>query len=348
MRPAAVRAYPPLCLRHLPPKGFCAKCGIGAKSAVAPYLVGGRGFSEIRHFAQNSQGGRKLEPDGISPQGEKIPSGGVAMRENFLPPLCGERCRSATEGGRPRAESRYAPPPAPRPHPPLCLAASPPQGGEKIPEPWRRNARKFSPPAVRGEMSQRDRGGACGRRRVVHTSGGAAAYPPSASGISPSRGEKFPERGRRNARKFSPPACGGRCRGATEGGRRAREGGTYLRWWCGRTPPLPTASPPQGGEKIPSLRHLSPWGERLGDCGIRLSRLEGRRLEVSPPACGGRCRGATEGGRRAQEGGTYLRRRCGRTPLCLRHLPPQGGEKIPSGGSRLGGGISSLFGEPED
>ena len=34
-----------------------------------PYLVGGREFSEIRHFAQNPRGGRKLEEAADPPEG---------------------------------------------------------------------------------------------------------------------------------------------------------------------------------------------------------------------------------------------------------------------------------------
>ena len=115
---------------------------------------------------------------------------------------------------------------------------------------------------------------------------------------------------------ISPPS-GGRCRGATEGGR------ACVGWLhtqprrCGRTPPSAYGiSPPRGGENW-DLRH-SPLKLPCGAFGI------------SPPS-GGRCRGATEGGR-ACVGWLHTQpRRCGRTPLCLRHLPPRG-EKIGAGG----------------
>ena len=42
----------------------------------------------------------------------------------------------------------------------------------------------------------------------------------------------------------------------------------------------------------------------------------------SPPPCGGRCHGVTEGG----SVGDYQIEVADRTPLCLRHLPRKGGE----------------------
>ena len=73
----------------------------------------------------------------------------------------------------------------------------------------------------------------------------------------------------RRAATFSPPACGGKCRNATEGGRPCAERRYAHPRRCARTPPLPTASPPQGREKIPS-------------------QTPSRAAKFSPPACGGR------------------------------------------------------------
>ena len=128
--------------------------------------------------------------------------------------------------------------------------------------------------------------------------------------------------GRRS--EFSPPG-GGRCRGATEGGR-AQGGGGRIRRRCARTPPLPAASPPQGG------------GENWGRAASHRSSLGAGRSGFSPLS-GGRGRAATEGGR-AGAGGWYARRRCARTPPLPTASPPQGGEKmgswrhLPKGGEK--------------
>ena len=115
-------------------------------------------------------------PYGISPPrgGEKEsqphPPAQARMSQrarNFLPPQSGGRCRGATEGGRPRAPGRYAPPQALR-APPLCLTASPPQGGEKKkanrippPKPGCRSALGiFSPRKAGGDVATRQRGAA--------------------------------------------------------------------------------------------------------------------------------------------------------------------------------------------
>ena len=203
---------------------------------------------------------------------------------------------------------------------------------------------------------------------------------------------------------------GGRGCAATAGGASCRR--------CERTPPLPAASPPQGGENIWSSRQFFHcWGERLrSDRGVGCRRCGrtpplpaasppqgGRKFGVSGNSsiAGGRGRAATAGGRppalwayppsacgiSPPRGGENLepprfegcrrvfgifspsvgggvaqrqrgagRRRCGRTPLCLRHLPPRGGENLecpaipplPGGGcaATAGGGLPALRAYP--
>ena len=207
--------------------------------------------------------------------------------------------------------------------PPPLPTASPPQGGEKIPNfsprcaggdvaerqrgaartqeggtpPRRRCARPplclpASPPAVRGEMSRSDRGGPRGRRRAIHPPVGAARAPPSAyRHLPPKGGRKF---------RISPPAVRGEMSRSDRGGPRGRR---------------PAVHPPVGAARAPpsAYRHLPPKG--------------GRKFRISPPAVRGEMSRSDRGGARAPAGGTPPRRRCERPPSAYGISPPRGGEK---------------------
>ena len=155
---------------------------------------------------------------------------------------------------------------------------------------------------------------------------------------SPRRGEHWG--GRRS--EFSPPG-GGRCRGATEGGRVsagrrwAQDGGTHIRRRCARTPLCLRQLLPKGGENGEAVGSCSPRREEPWE-GAAASRPRGENIGAGgvrnflPPAGGEvaeRQRGA--GGRRGAVGAPVGAARA--PPLCLRHLPPKGGEKIGNCGS---------------
>ena len=189
---------------------------------------------------------------------------------------------------------------------------NPPPKREKIGAELRRAARTFSP-RLRGEMSQRDRGGRPRAGRRCARTPAARAHPPSAYGISPPwEGENSEPNDELRSKIFLPPLAGGDVATRQKGAARAQDDGVRVRPRRGHTPPLPGGiSPPRGGE------NSEPNDEP--------------RSKISLPASGGRCRNATEGGR------PRTGRRCARTPALRayppsvwRHLPPKGGEKIES------------------
>ena len=98
-----------------------------------------------------------------------------------------------------------------------------------------RNSRIPSPPPLRGEMSRSDRGGSAASDQISIATGN----PPFCLRHRP-RKETFAKL----TNPLSPP-CGGRCHGVTEGGVRAQR---IDRPGMG-APPLPSASPPQGGRR---------------------------------------------------------------------------------------------------
>ena len=142
----------------------------------------------------------------------------------------------------------------------------------------------------------------------------------------------------------SPPS-GGRCRVATEGG-------LYCVWpsWVSthRDHPRPPSafgiSPRWGGEQRPVLRTPIACGQVSPGEGRATQRHSESVCAPSPPPCRGRMlsESAPLSPRwgemsRSDRGGSVLRlaklgqhsSRSSQTPLCLRHLPPVGGEQPP-------------------
>ena len=159
--------------------------------------------------ASPPQGGGKKKANRIPP-----PQARMSHRsEIFSPRLRGEM--SQRDRGGPPARTKPRAPPQPLRAPPLCLPASPPQGGEKREptaspplKPGCRTVRKCSPPALRGEMSQRDRGGPPARTKPLRTPSGAARDPPSAYRHLPPKGgrKKSQRQLPQGGRKSDPPA----------------------------------------------------------------------------------------------------------------------------------------------
>ena len=177
--------------------------------------------------------------------------------------------------------------------PPLCLTASPPQGGEKnqtnrppLAQVRKRNARKFSPPLQR-KTSQREQ-------------------------------------------NFLPPLAGGDVAERQRGVPRAHNSGHTPPRCCERTPPLPTGISPQGGEKNQTLRHLPAQVRKRNARKFSppLQRKTSQREQnFLPPLAGGDVAERQRGVPRAHNSSHTPPRRCARTPLCLSASPPQGGEK---------------------
>ena len=158
---------PPLCLRHLPPKGG-RKFGAGGRSPHGSEMSrcvrnffpqrgersqrdrGGAGGR--RRVVGASVGAARVPPSALR---HLPPKGGEKIgTRNFLPPLAGGdvATRQRGAGGRRTGGGRFRRRCA---RTPLCLSASPPQGGEK-------GGLGIFSPRLRGEMSQRDRGGRAG------------------------------------------------------------------------------------------------------------------------------------------------------------------------------------------
>ena len=153
----------------------------------------------------------------------------------------------------------------------------------------------------------------------------------------------------RNPDPLSTP-CGGRCHGVTEGGSARQRPAACGQW--GGTPPQPAAAPPArggagSGSPLHPLRGEMSRSDRGGvgataplrvravgrdppsACGSSPRKGRSGIRIPSPPLrstpCGGRCHAVTEGGSARQRPSA-----CGEwggTPLSLRQLPPQGGER---------------------
>ena len=186
--------------------------GYGGLSGGRGPFVGAVGAPPLCLTASPPQGGEKIGAGGSSPHGSEM----SRCVRNFSPPS-GGRCRAATEGGRAGVGGWWARSSALWAHPPSALRHLPPKGGRKL------GPAAAPPTAVRcraafgiflpqrGEMSQRDRGGAGGRRwsggRVCRR---CARTPPLPKGISPPRGGEIgaggssPQGGKLGLGIFSP------------------------------------------------------------------------------------------------------------------------------------------------